>query len=42
VTAIIDRRREDGSWVNANERWMEGNPVLVTSYALMALANCQP
>jgi squalene-hopene/tetraprenyl-beta-curcumene cyclase len=42
TSAIIARQGDDGSWVNANERWMEGNPVLVTSYALMALANCQP
>ena len=42
TTAIIARQTADGSWVNANERWMEGNPVLVTSYALLALANCRP
>jgi len=29
----------DGSWVNENAaRWWEGNPVLATSYALLALA----
>lgn len=41
TTAIVSRQREDGSWVNANERWLEGEPVLVTSYALLALANCR-
>lgn len=41
TTAILARQSDDGSWVNANERWMENNPVLVTSYALLALANCQ-
>jgi len=40
TTAIVSRQREDGSWANANERWLEGEPVLVTSYALLALANC--
>jgi squalene-hopene/tetraprenyl-beta-curcumene cyclase len=31
----------DGSWVNENPRWMEGDPNLVTAYALLALAYCQ-
>jgi hypothetical protein len=28
--------------VNENPRWMEGDPNLVTSYALLALAPCLP
>jgi hypothetical protein len=40
IAAIVSRQRADGAWVNANERWLEGEPVLVTSYALLALANC--
>lgn len=41
VGELARRQNEDGSWVNQeNNRWMEGNPVLVTSYALMSLANC--
>ena len=32
----------DGSWVNPNDRWMEGDPNLVTGYALLALSHCQP
>jgi squalene-hopene/tetraprenyl-beta-curcumene cyclase len=32
----------DGSWVNPNTRWMEGDPNLVCAYALLALAQCQP
>jgi squalene-hopene/tetraprenyl-beta-curcumene cyclase len=39
VTAIISRQQPDGSWVNKNARWMEGDPNLVTGYALLALAN---
>jgi hypothetical protein len=39
--ALLARQRADGSWVNPNERWMEDNPVLVTCYALLALANCR-
>jgi squalene-hopene/tetraprenyl-beta-curcumene cyclase len=41
TTAIVSRQRADGSWANANERWMEGEPVLTTAYALLALANCR-
>ncbi len=40
TTAIVSRQRDDGAWVNANERWLEGEPVLTTAYALLALANC--
>jgi len=40
TTAIVSRQRPDGAWVNPNERWLEGEPVLTTSYALLALANC--
>lgn len=31
-------QRSDGSWVNSEDRWMEGNPVLATSFAVLALA----
>jgi squalene-hopene/tetraprenyl-beta-curcumene cyclase len=30
-------QREDGSWVNEADRWMEGNPHLVTAYSVLAL-----
>jgi squalene-hopene/tetraprenyl-beta-curcumene cyclase len=39
--ALIKRQREDGSWVNPTDRWMEGDPNLVTGYALMALSYCK-
>jgi squalene-hopene/tetraprenyl-beta-curcumene cyclase len=35
---ILASQREDGSWVNDNGRWMESNPVLVTAYTVMSLA----
>ncbi len=41
-TAIMARQREDGSWKNVNERWMEGETDLATSYALFALSSCLP
>ncbi len=39
--ALIKRQRPDGSWVNENDRWMEGDPSLVTGFALMALSYCK-
>ncbi len=38
VTALAKRQNADGSWVNAADRFMEGDPNLVTAYALLALA----
>jgi squalene-hopene/tetraprenyl-beta-curcumene cyclase len=40
--ALLERQREDGTWVNANKRFLEDNPNLVTAYALLALAHCLP
>ncbi len=42
AAAILSRQQPDGSWVNANPRWLEGDANLVTSYALLALCRCQP
>lgn len=39
---LLSRQRPDGSWVNENPRWMEGEPSLVTGYALLALSYCRP
>ncbi len=41
-TAILARQREDGSWKNGNERWLEGETDLATAYALLALSYCLP
>ncbi len=35
--ALLARQAENGAWVNANNRFWEGDPVLSTSYALLAL-----
>ena len=35
---LISLQKKDGSWQNSTKRWMEGNPVLTTSYVLVALA----
>jgi squalene-hopene/tetraprenyl-beta-curcumene cyclase len=41
IAALAKRQRPDGSWVNETDRWMEGDPNLVTGYALMSLAYCK-
>ncbi len=41
IQELASRQREDGSWVNDNERWLEGNPDLSTAFALLALAHCK-
>jgi squalene-hopene/tetraprenyl-beta-curcumene cyclase len=42
---LIDRleelQQEDGSFRSVHARWMEDNPVLITSYALIALGNAR-
>jgi squalene-hopene/tetraprenyl-beta-curcumene cyclase len=40
--ALANRQKPDGSWVNDKDQWMEGDPNLVTGYALMALSYCKP
>jgi squalene-hopene/tetraprenyl-beta-curcumene cyclase len=35
-------QKENGSWVNSDDHWMEGDPNLVTAYALLALDHCRP
>ena len=37
IEVLHERRRPDGSWVNAEDRWMESLPELVTGYSLLAL-----
>jgi len=34
---LLSLQQPDGSWKNANGRWMESNPVLVTAYVVLAL-----
>ncbi len=37
ITKLAELQREDGSWINEADRWMEGDADLVTAYALIAL-----
>ena len=37
IAALGERIQPDGSWANPEDRWNEGSPVLVTSYAVLGL-----
>ncbi len=39
---LMDEQNPEGFWVNESSRWMERDPVLVTSYAVIALATAYP
>ncbi len=39
---LVSLQRPDGSWVNPERRWMEGDANLVTGYVLLTLAYCRP
>ena len=38
---LAAEQQDNGSWVNSNTRWLEGDPNLVTAYALLALSYCR-
>lgn len=40
--ALRRRQREDGSFVNRDPSWWEGNPVLVTAYSVSAMNFARP
>jgi squalene-hopene/tetraprenyl-beta-curcumene cyclase len=42
LAELVRRQQPDGSWINENPRWLEGEPALVTGYALLTLAYCNP
>ncbi|MBU4399395.1 MAG: hypothetical protein KKE86_08680, partial [Planctomycetes bacterium] len=42
LAELLKRQRPDGSWVNENARWLEGEPSLVTGYVLLTLSYCKP
>lgn len=37
ASKILQSQRENGSWTNENSRWLESEPDLVTSYAILTL-----
>jgi hypothetical protein len=42
LAELARRQRPDGSWVNTNTEWMEGDPGLATAFSLLALSYCKP
>ncbi len=40
IDVLARLQKPDGSWVNENSRWLEGDANLVTAYALLALSYC--
>lgn len=42
LAELAKRQRPDGSWLNDNNRWLEGDANLVTGYALLTLTHCRP
>ena len=42
TAALAKRQQPEGGWKNENDRWMEGDPNLVTAYALMSLSYAKP
>jgi squalene-hopene/tetraprenyl-beta-curcumene cyclase len=42
VAALAAQQKPDGSFLNENARWMEGDANLVTGYALLALSYAKP
>ncbi len=38
LTTLSDAQKEDGSWVNSDPRWLEGDTNLVTGYTLLTLS----
>ncbi len=42
LAALAKRQRADGSWVNSDTKFLEGNANLATAYALLALSYAKP
>jgi squalene-hopene/tetraprenyl-beta-curcumene cyclase len=42
LTELASRQAADGSWVNANHQWLEGDANLATGFSLLALSYCKP
>jgi squalene-hopene/tetraprenyl-beta-curcumene cyclase len=39
---LLSLQKENGSWVNPEKRWMEGDPNMATAYTLLTLAYTTP
>jgi squalene-hopene/tetraprenyl-beta-curcumene cyclase len=36
-SSLLTKQRENGSWANENGRFMESNPILVTTFSILSL-----
>lgn len=41
IRTLAAKQQPNGSWVNPNDRWLEGDANLVTAYALLTLDQCR-
>jgi squalene-hopene/tetraprenyl-beta-curcumene cyclase len=41
IKQLASTQKPDGSWVNSENRFLEGDPKLVTAYSLLALSYCK-
>ena len=41
LVVLKSSQKANGSWVNPNDRWYEGDPNIVTAYALLTLEFCE-
>jgi len=39
---LFQLQRENGAWLNKNDRWYEGDPNLATAYVLIAMKHLEP
>jgi squalene-hopene/tetraprenyl-beta-curcumene cyclase len=42
LAELASRQGADGSWVNSNSQWLEGDANLATGFSLLALSYCRP
>lgn len=38
---LLKKQKEDGSWVNTDNKWMESDPNLATGFAILSLSYCK-
>jgi squalene-hopene/tetraprenyl-beta-curcumene cyclase len=39
---LLSQQKANGSWVNGEKKWMEGDPNMATAYSLLTLAILSP
>jgi squalene-hopene/tetraprenyl-beta-curcumene cyclase len=42
IRELAKRQQPNGSWVNENQKWLEGDANLSTGFALLALSYAKP